>query len=54
MYLSIIAFSKKFKNYILDQISLIDYLYPFAIDKIYLIEKQGKNFQFIWAEIEKV
>lgn len=39
-----IAFSKKFKNYILDQPSFIDCLYLLAIDEIHLVEEWGKNF----------
>lgn len=49
-----IAFLKKFKQNILDKPSLTDSLYLFAVDEIYLVEKWGKNFCLIYAEIEKI
>lgn len=49
-----IAFSKIFKNSILNQIFFIDCLCLLAIDKIYLIKKWGKNFHSMYTKIEKV
>lgn len=49
-----IVFLKKFKNCILDQTFFINCLYLFIINEIHLIEEWDKNFQSIYAEIEKV
>ena len=49
-----IAFSKKFKQSILDTPFFTNCLCLFAINKIYLIEEWGKNFCLIYSEIEKV
>lgn len=49
-----IAFSKKFKNYILDQTSFTDRLCLLTVDEIYLVMKWDKKFWLMYAEIEKV
>ena len=49
-----IAFSKKFKQSILDKPSFIDCLCLFAVDEIHLVKEWGQNFRSIYAEIEKV
>lgn len=49
-----ITLSKKFKQSILNKPLFIDCLCLVAIDKIYLVEKQSKNFYLIYTEIKKV
>ena len=49
-----IVLSKKFKQSILDKLLFTDSLFLLAVNEIYLIEKWGKNFCPMYAEIEKV
>lgn len=49
-----IALSKKFKQNILDCHSFNKHLYFLAVDKIHLVEEWDKDFQPMYAEIEKV
>ena len=49
-----IAFSKRFKNSVLDQTFFTDRLALLAVDEIHLVEEWGNNFRPMYAEIEKV
>lgn len=48
------ALSKKFKQNFLNCFSFTEHLCLLDIDKIYLVEEWGKDFQLIYVKIEKV
>ena len=49
-----IILSQRFKNSGLDQIFFTDYIALVAVTEIYLVDKLGNNFWFMYAKIEKI